>query len=453
MLSLLREQRLGGFHGLGLKLLAHHEVFGVELLRVVGELHLGLRLILNGSVAELRFSSVVFPSDFRIGFHLLDLNLRLRLGHLGAHIRLGLLLRLGHVLFQSLADLLQIVELLRGLRDEFLVHRGLPVHGRDLSHQLEMLLSVLHARSDEVDQLRGPVEFLRIDPLLHHRLRGLRSLAEQREVSFDVLRLIIPRPRGGNLTFLDKEIIGVDIRVIRDGLWRVFDERLHILVAPRGGDLRFAGVELSHPRRGHGECHIGLHHVKTHVSGAAVAVPAMFVAAEIAGLRVALYPQQGLTNTEITTWTSVPNMFLRFSPEDLDDIAAAGTFIVEGGTVYVRHQLTTETEKGSLQYEDSVGTNLDFISFEIKDIVRGYIGKRNVNPQTLDELNRKISLYLDKKVLTSPTPEIGSAIIDYADLVVKVDDIQKDKINISVDLTFALPLNHIVVTLRASTLV
>mgnify|MGYP001557956192 CR=1 FL=1 len=52
-------------------------------------------------------------------------------------------------------------------------------------------------------------------------------------------------------------------------------------------------------------------------------------------------------------------MYLKYRQTDLDNIAAHGTFIItqssNTGAVFIRHQLTTETSKGSLYYEDNAG--------------------------------------------------------------------------------------------------
>lgn len=190
-------------------------------------------------------------------------------------------------------------------------------------------------------------------------------------------------------------------------------------------------------------------------SNLGVTIPSMFIAAEVAGLRSALLPQQGLTRTEVTSITSAANMYLRYTAADLDAIAAAGTFIVtqdaDTGAVYIRHQLTTKTDSGSLYYEDSVGTNLDSISFGLKDILENYTGRRNVNTETVGEIRKRLALYLDKQALTSPAADIGPAIIAYTNLLVEIDATFKDRINTNADIEMPLPLNTIVVTLSGST--
>lgn len=186
-----------------------------------------------------------------------------------------------------------------------------------------------------------------------------------------------------------------------------------------------------------------------------VRVPAMFIAAEVAGLRSALLPQQGLTRTEVTTVTAAANMYLRYTAEQLDAAAAAGTFIITqdaaGGSVYIRHQLTTKTDGGSLYYEDSVGTNLDDLSFGFKDILDGYLGKRNGNTETVAEVRRRASLFLDKKTLTVPVADIGPAVLRYDNLTVNLDPVFKDRLIVSAEADLPLPLNQITVTLSVAT--
>lgn len=185
-----------------------------------------------------------------------------------------------------------------------------------------------------------------------------------------------------------------------------------------------------------------------------VQLPIMFIAAEVAGLRTALYPQQGLTHTEISSVTSAPSMYSRFTRAQLDQAAASGTFIItqdiESSAIYIRHQLTTRTDSGSLYYEDSVGVNLDSISFEINDVLTNLIGKKNVNQQTLGVVKNRILAILDAKVENPPTADVGPALVAYDSLDVAVDATLRDTINVSADLVMPLPLNQIKVKLFGS---
>lgn len=188
-------------------------------------------------------------------------------------------------------------------------------------------------------------------------------------------------------------------------------------------------------------------------NGDTVVVDNIFLAAEIAGLRSAALPHQGLTRTEITSVSEAPLMYTKYTDDELNIAAAAGVFIVtqdlEDGDVYIRHQLTTQVGKGSLYYEDSVGVNLDEISFGVADIVEGYIGKYNATPSTVTTIRNRIQEFLHNKSRADRTVVIGPQIINFLneDLDVEIDETLRDRINVKADLTLPLPLNVIVVEL------
>lgn len=180
---------------------------------------------------------------------------------------------------------------------------------------------------------------------------------------------------------------------------------------------------------------------------------AMYMAAEVAGLRSALLPQQGLTMTEMESVIAAPSMYTQFTEDQLDEIARWGTMIVtqdsEGGEIFIRHQLTTEVNKGSLYYEDNVGAIVDFFCYTIKDTFRGYIGKRNVTPDTITEINvklRNIAVRATQAQLTER--EIGPMVISFANeigeedkVTVRQDRDLKDHLVTFVLLRVPLPLN------------
>ena len=183
-----------------------------------------------------------------------------------------------------------------------------------------------------------------------------------------------------------------------------------------------------------------------------------YVAAEVAGLRSAVLPQQGLTYTELNhALDSAPLMYTKYSQEELNVAAANGTMIItqdtEDGPVFIRHQLTTNSTDGPLYWEDSVGTNLDNISYAVKFIFQPYIGKRNANPEVVEELQTKMRKLLDAyKGSPGGLTQIGPALIDWSNLTVAIDPVFKDRINIGCRLVMPLPLNTLDVTLEAVTL-
>jgi len=123
---------------------------------------------------------------------------------------------------------------------------------------------------------------------------------------------------------------------------------------------------------------------------------------------------------------------------------------VESGSVYIRHQLTTDTSNESLYYEDSVGTNLDDLSFKIKDALEGFIGKYNLTPQTIAQARGAVRDILQEATESDAGAQVGAQIISYADLVVQADPVLKDRLQISVTVEIPLPLNNIDTYIRAS---
>ncbi len=178
-----------------------------------------------------------------------------------------------------------------------------------------------------------------------------------------------------------------------------------------------------------------------------------FLAAEIGGLRVALLPQQGLTMTEVESITAAPSMYTRFTPEQLDEISAAGVMVVTqesaGGVVFIRHQLTTETQEGSLAYEDNVGVIVDTFSFIVKDAFRGFTGKRNVTRDTREDIEvdlKQIAMNATKASLVNP--DIGPLIVSFfneagveGEVTVRPDALLADHITTYTKLRVPLPLN------------
>lgn len=187
----------------------------------------------------------------------------------------------------------------------------------------------------------------------------------------------------------------------------------------------------------------------------AVVVENFFLSAEVAGLRSAALPQQGLTQTEVEGVTSTPLMRTKYTEADLNLAASNGVFIItqdaEDTPVYIRHQLTSRTSQGPLYYEDSVGANVDEISFMLDDVTRGYIGKFNATPDTVRTIRNRITEELYNRSKSDRRIQIGPQILNFAkeDVTVEIDPVLRDRINITVRVTVPLPLNTIVIDIVA----
>jgi hypothetical protein len=197
------------------------------------------------------------------------------------------------------------------------------------------------------------------------------------------------------------------------------------------------------------------------IDGVSTVIPNKYVAAEVAGLRTAVVAWQGLTMTEISSITDAPAMYTRYNTSDLNTASAGGVMVItqeaEAGTIFIRHQLTTQTSAGSLAYEDSVGTSLDFISFQIKDSLGGFIGKKNVTPQTLSEIYTTCWTLLNDATKVAISETYGPQLNGFQDrdgkassLNVEVHPTLKDRVNVYAKLLMPLPLNNIDVILDAT---
>lgn len=178
-----------------------------------------------------------------------------------------------------------------------------------------------------------------------------------------------------------------------------------------------------------------------------VEVPNRFLAAEIAGISSAVVPQQSITHTVIQGINKASRMYSRYTTAQLDDIAAAGVLIVtqdtKGTDCYIRHQLTTEMDKGNLYFEESCTRNLDNISYALADIVNSYIGKANVTTSALRSIKIDITATLDEFTQNSTDDMVGPSLVDWDNLEVYQDPKFKDHVIISVNLYLPLPLNNI----------
>lgn len=183
------------------------------------------------------------------------------------------------------------------------------------------------------------------------------------------------------------------------------------------------------------------------------------IAAEIAGLRSVLPPQSGVTQTELRSVTSAAPMYLRYTPEELDEAAANGVFVVaqeaEGGPVFIRHQLTTETEAGILAWEDSVGINHDMIAFGVKDLFTAYRGNRNRTADTRRDIEDELFQYMVGLTQSDIGDTNGPQITDFQNknaengkVTVEADPEFADRFRTFVSAGVPVPLNGINHTIR-----
>jgi hypothetical protein len=183
------------------------------------------------------------------------------------------------------------------------------------------------------------------------------------------------------------------------------------------------------------------------IDGKLTVMPNKYLAATVAGIGSAVVPQAPITHTEITTIDSAVRMYTKYTQKDLDNIAKDGVLIITQDAknlpCYIRHQLTTETDKGVMYYEESCTRNLDNISYAVTDILEKYIGRANVTPSALRAIKVDMISVLNSFMDDSPSDLIGPSLINWDKLSVKQDKVFKDRVIVNVDLYLPLPLNNI----------
>ena len=120
-------------------------------------------------------------------------------------------------------------------------------------------------------------------------------------------------------------------------------------------------------------------------------VSGMYAAAAVCALACSVLPQQPITNVEVKGFSDLPDVYSQFSREELNAIAAGGTLILmqdkPGGTVYVRHQISTAYAQGDVNSTElSLVKNLDSISYYFAGRFAPYIGRYNITDDLLTEI-------------------------------------------------------------------
>jgi len=123
---------------------------------------------------------------------------------------------------------------------------------------------------------------------------------------------------------------------------------------------------------------------------------AEFGAAAIAGLCSSVAPQQGLTNIEVNGFDDLPMVYSMFNRAQLNEMAGAGTLIImqdiAGGTIYVRHQVSTKAADEDLNTTElSITKNLDSISYFFDTRLKPYIGRFNITQALIDVIETEIN--------------------------------------------------------------
>ena len=173
-------------------------------------------------------------------------------------------------------------------------------------------------------------------------------------------------------------------------------------------------------------------------------------ACAVAGLCSSVAPQQGLTNIAMVGFDDLPVSYGMFNMSQLNEIAAGGTFIlmqdVQGGDVYVRHQISTAYATGDInQSENSITKDLDSISYYFSSTLAPFIGKYNVTPELIDVIRAHIRNGINYLGSFTSVGLLGPMLIVDGTQIVTLQQhpTLKDRIVCTVNVQLPYPLNVI----------
>jgi hypothetical protein len=191
-------------------------------------------------------------------------------------------------------------------------------------------------------------------------------------------------------------------------------------------------------------------------NGATVTQSNVYGAAFYAGRRSAIPGPQGMTRQAMGEfYNRCPLMYSKYKESHLNEIAANGVAIItqdsQGVTPYVRHQVTTQTTRGPLLSEDSVGVRADILAYRCKDTIFDVIGKKNAGKLTLSDVHAAIlGVYTVAAIedidgfgpliesFRSPKGEDGS-------ISVSINATNRAKFDVAVETGYSLPLNEVAI--------
>ena len=176
---------------------------------------------------------------------------------------------------------------------------------------------------------------------------------------------------------------------------------------------------------------------------AAVPVPGIYKAAEIAGMVAGKDPQAPLTNVTIPSGGETAYSQGFFTESQLNTAASGGTYWTVQKTptspIVCRHQLSTDVSD-IISQELSVGTAVDFAAIAFRSSIESYIGRYNSTPNILNMIRMTLNGMASKLVNDGV---LASAVISS----VAVDPVNPDTLIVLITLGTYFPINYIKITL------
>lgn len=176
-----------------------------------------------------------------------------------------------------------------------------------------------------------------------------------------------------------------------------------------------------------------------------VEVPGYYLCAALAGLRGGVVPHQGLTNVQVAGFDATPRSTEFFTRTQLDQIGNAGGWVVatdRNGVVHTRWAVTSDTSTLNAR-EEMIRANVDSISYTFARQLAPLVGKANVTPSALRQIETTARAVVEYLKANGFTQTLGSQLIDGTVREVRRHALLRDRVVVVVDLTVPAPLNVI----------
>ena len=176
-----------------------------------------------------------------------------------------------------------------------------------------------------------------------------------------------------------------------------------------------------------------------------VVQPGYFLCCAVAGLIAGMPSQQGFTNMAVAGISDLSNSNFVFTRAQLDTMAGSGTFLfvqdTAGGLPYVRHELTTDM---SVYYyrEMMAVRDWDYISYYFHDVLKPFIGRWNITPDTLSIIRQVINAGIST-LSNAKLPKIGAPLISGKIVSLAQDPINVDQLNVNLSIQIPATLNYL----------
>jgi hypothetical protein len=176
------------------------------------------------------------------------------------------------------------------------------------------------------------------------------------------------------------------------------------------------------------------------------AVNGYYACAAVAALAGGVPPHQGLTQLEISGFSSVPRTTDLFSRTQLDAMAEAGVWIITQaptGEIYTRHAVTTAGYIDINAREEMVVRNVDSISYYFMEQFAPYIGVTNVTPSMISQIEVDTIAAIEYLRSANWTTVLGGQLIDATITDLRVSPVFRDRIVLGLSLDIPYALNNL----------